>query len=126
MAFYWFFEDVSPVRRLKDEYCELVDDLNYQIKRIEGNIKNISNSIDDLHKTLNSYSSAKGIMAELYYSKIEESINNYKNILISCEDALENVIRRRNQAIEIRDKLQYYYQIEQRDNVEFSLGEISL
>ena len=38
MAFYWFFEDVSPVRRLKDEYCELVDDLNYQIKRIEEKI----------------------------------------------------------------------------------------
>lgn len=54
MAFYCFFENVSSVRRLKDEYCELVDNFNYQIKRIEGNI---NNSIDDLHKILKSYSS---------------------------------------------------------------------
>lgn len=126
MAFYWGFGNVSPVRRLKDEYCELVDDLDYQITRIERNIKNIRADINDIHKILKSYYNAKGVMTELYYNKIEESKNNYKNILASCEDALFEVRKKRNRAIEIRDKLQSYYQIEQRDDKEFSLGEISL
>lgn len=126
LALYWPWENVSPVRRLKDEYNELIDDLDYHIRRIEGNIKNISSSIDDLHKILKNYSTAKGIMADLYYKKIEESESNYKNILASCQEALSEVKKKRRRAIEIRDNLQYYYQLELRDDIEFSLGEISL
>lgn len=65
-------------------------------------------------------------MADLYYKKIEESESNYKYILASCQEALTEVKKKRRRAIEIRDNLQYYYQLELRDDIKFSLGEISL
>lgn len=126
MAFYWFWEDVSPVRRLRDQYDELIDDLDYEIRRIDENIENIRTQINAIHKTLKSYSHATGCMAELYYEKISESEADYKKIISSCEDVLSTIKNRRRKAQQIRKDLQYYYRIEQSEDKQFSLGEIGL
>lgn len=126
MSFYWFWEDVSPVHRLRDEYNELIEDLDDEIKNINTNITNIGSQVNAIHKTLKSYSLAKGCMAELYYQKIEKSESKYRDILSSCKESLEQVKSKRALAVGIRDRLQHYYGIEQREEKKFELWEISI
>lgn len=126
MAFYWFWEDVSPVRRLRDEYDGVLDDLENNNKRMNIKIEGIRSNSNSIHKTLKSYGQAQGVMAELYYAKIEQSESSYKQAIVHCYDVLSQIERKKQRAVQIRNQLNYYYKIEQREDKQFSLWEISL
>lgn len=126
MAFYWFWEDVSPVRRLRDEYDELINYLDTEIRKIDQRIRDMHGNICNIHDKYRSYRSAEGWMADLYYEKIEDSTQNYFDIVRRCYEAKSQIAFKRTRAIEIRDKLQYYYGVEQREDKKFQLWEISI
>lgn len=126
MPLYWFWEDISPVHRLRDEYNELIEYINTQIKSLQYSLDAIKSNSNDIHKQLNSYRSASGEMAELYYEKVIISETKFKNIISSCEEDIAVLRRKRNEAQRIKDELQHYYNNEKNGHKEYSLGAIGL
>lgn len=123
---YWPWEKVTPVRRLRDEYDELLDDLDDAIKTINSRVEKQQAHSRVIYDKFESYCEASGCMAKLYYEKVAESKSEYVSIMASSQEVLSTLRSQRRKAQQIKNTLNRYYKKEQREDREYSLGEIGL